>query len=83
MGQFSDEEMQRLRDLLTHEGLDAFLPYAEQAAAEAKLSMAKRLVWRTYRQIFIAVTGLIIAIATFWEKATQGAGGFVRWLIGQ
>jgi len=83
MDPLTDDEIRRLKDLLRHEGLSKFLPYAELAAAEAKLSAARRLVWRTYRQIFVAAVGGVIAVATFWDSATKTAGAFVRWLSGQ
>lgn len=83
MEPLTDDQIRRLKVLLQHEGLEKFLPYAEMAAAEAKLSAARRLVWRTYRQIFVAGVGGVIAVATFWESATRTAGAFVRWLGGQ
>ena len=69
--QLTEEELSRLRKILQHEGLNKFLPYADQAAAELKLSSARRLVWRSSRQFFIAFVGIIVALATFWEKAVN------------
>lgn len=79
----TDDDLRRLKELLEHEGLEAFLPYMEQAAAEAKLTAARRLLWRTYRQMFLVLSGTVVAGAVFWEKATAGLGGFLRWVIGQ
>jgi hypothetical protein len=74
--ELSDEQLRRLEALLEHEGLQAFLPYAKQAAAEAKLTAARKLIWQSYRQMFIAAVALIVAVATFWEKL----GAFVRFI---
>lgn len=71
----TDQQIARLKMLLEHEGLQEFLPYAEQAAAEAKFNAARRLVMRAYRQMFIALVALIVAAATFWEKIAA----FFRW----
>jgi len=79
----TEDQMRRLRAILTHEGLEAFLPYAEQAAAEAKISAARRLLWKTYRQMFVALVGLIVAVATFWEKTLGGVKAFLQWAVGQ
>ena len=77
------EQIERLKRILEHEGLKAFLPYAEQAAAEAKLSQAKQLVWKTYRQIFIGLVGLIVASATFWDKTTGALKALLQGAVGQ
>lgn len=71
MNELTNEELVRLRKLLQHEGLEKFLPYADQAAAEAKLNAARRLIWRTYRQMFVAFAGAILAGVTFWETLTR------------
>ena len=77
------ERLDALEELLEHEGFAEFLPYAKMAAAEAKLSAARRLVWRTYRQLFIVFAGGVVAVVTLWEKAASGIGAFLRWAIGQ
>ena len=73
----TDEDVARLKVLLNSEGLEAFLPFADQAAAEAKLTAARRLLVRAYWRMFVAFVGVIITVATFWEKTT----GFLRVVI--
>jgi len=78
----TDEQLQRLRALLEHEGLTAFLPYAEQAAAEARISAARRLVWQSYRQMIIATAALIVALITLWDKARDALRAAIVWAGG-
>lgn len=83
MTPLTDDEIRRIRQFIQDEGLLNFVPYADQAAAEAKLNAARRLVWKTYRQMFITSIGLTVAVATFWEKTIHSAGAFLNWLMGQ
>lgn len=80
---FSDEQIAKLKKFCEHEGLEEFLPYAKFAAAEAKISSARRLVWKSYRQIFIGTVGLLVAVATFWEKTTAGLKSLLLGVLGQ
>lgn len=80
--QLTEEEVRKVRTILEHEGLDAFLPYADLAAADLKLSSAKKLIWKTYRQIFVSFVALVVAFATFWDKLTSGLGGLFKWVAG-
>jgi nucleoside 2-deoxyribosyltransferase len=79
---FTDEEFQRLKSLLEHEGFSEFLPYAKQAAAEAKMSQARRLVWQSYRAILISSAALIVAGVTFFEKVRDGIRAVLIALMG-
>lgn len=83
VGDLSEEQLARLEELLKSEGLQEFLPYAKQAAAEAKLRAARRLVATAYRQMFIGMVALIVAIATFWDKFKGGLKGVITWAAGQ
>lgn len=67
MNGLSEEEINKVRALLEHEGLYEFLPYVEQAAAEQKLSAARRLLWKQYRQLIIGLAGLLGALVMISE----------------
>lgn len=67
----TDEEYRRLVTLLKSEGFQAFLPFAEEAAAYHKLRVARRLVWDTRRKWIIGTAAVLTAIISFGASIGQ------------
>lgn len=83
MTDFTEQEITRLKELLSDEGFNEFVQYVDIAAADYKLKAARRLIIQAWRQRAVIVVGILTLMATIWEKLTQYTGGALRWLLGQ
>lgn len=63
--QLTDEEIEAIRKLL---------PMAEEVRAQAEYRMAQRLVFKTWRQTILAISGLIAAVYILRDQIVKILG---------
>lgn len=69
MADFTDEEKERIREILKYQG-----EFEEMMAFRS----ARKLVFKTYRSVVIGTAGLIVAVVGLWDQIKAILRGMIQ-----